>query len=91
MDEKQEIMPHNIYIENRERIRITGVTDVGSFDEETLNIFTSFGELTVKGENFQVTELSIDKGELRVDGRIISFMYSENTKKNGGFFARLLG
>lgn len=91
MEDRQDQIPHSILIENRGKITITGVTDVGSFDEETLDVYTTYGELTVKGENFQVTQLSTDKGELCAEGRVISFAYTENTKRSGGFFARLLG
>lgn len=90
MDEKTENLPHSVLIENRERITLSGVTDVGAFDENTLTVFTSYGEITVKGENLQVTSLSLDTGEVSADGTVSSLVYSAFQKKQGGFFARLL-
>lgn len=89
MDEKN-CMPHSISMEDRNKLRMTGVTDVGSFDEETLEIYTSMGELIVRGEDLQVVSLSIEKGELSAEGRILSLSYSEIREKRGGFFSRLL-
>ena len=44
------VMPHNIVLEDRKLLTVSGVSDVDSFDEETVVIFTDMGELTVEGE-----------------------------------------
>lgn len=90
MDEKNILIPHSVSIDDRKRISITGVTDVGSFHEEQLELFTSYGELIIRGENLQVISLSLEKGELCAEGVISSFSYTENIKKNKSIFARLL-
>ncbi|MCH5198247.1 MAG: sporulation protein YabP [Oscillospiraceae bacterium] len=91
MDEKIISLPHTLYIDNRNKLVLTGVTDVGSFNEENLQIITSLGEISVGGENLQVTKLSLESGEMTVEGRIISVAYSDSLKKGSGFFGRVFG
>ncbi len=82
---------HNVIIENREKISMSGVTDVGSFDEETLNIQSQSGCITVRGENLQITKLSLDSGELCAEGIINSVAYSAPAAKSKGFFSKVFG
>ncbi len=84
-------IPHNIVLEGRRMLTVSGVSDVDSFDEETVVIFTELGELTVKGSNLHINKLSVDVGELTVEGDISALIYSENPSSNqgGGFFSRV--
>lgn len=91
MEEKLTGLPHSIIIEDRKRISVTGISDVGKFDENSITLFSSMGEMEIKGENLQVVDLSIERGELTAEGTVISVEYSDNVKKDGGFFSRLLG
>lgn len=89
-DEKMITFPHNITLDERKNLSITGVTDIGGYDEQTVVAVTSQGELTIKGENLHIIRMSVDMGELVVDGIINSLQYSELRQQSGGFFARLL-
>lgn len=89
-DEKKTItMPHNIVLEDRRLLTVSGVSDVDSFDEETVTIFTELGELTVRGSNLHINRLSIDSGELSVEGDIRSVAYSDEAPKSGGFLGKV--
>ncbi len=81
---------HRIELEGRERLFITGVDDVERFDENEITLRTSAGTLVVTGDNLHIGKLSLDGGELHVDGSIESLCY-EDTVRGGGFFSRLLG
>lgn len=81
---------HNIILENRSSLTLSGVTDVGSFDEQVIIVSTDIGELTIKGENLHISRLSIETGDLTVDGTISQLSYSEVQNKNGGFLSKLL-
>ncbi len=81
---------HRIELEGRERLFITGVDDVDRFDENEITMRTCAGTLVVTGENLHIGKLSLDGGELHVDGSIESISY-EDTRSGGGFFSRLLG
>lgn len=68
---------HNAIIENRSRLALSGITDVDSFNEEEIRLFTQLGELTVKGKNLHINEMSVNSGELVVEGEIWALMYGQ--------------
>lgn len=82
-------MPHNLVLEDRRLLTVSGVSDVDSFDEETVVVFTDLGELTIRGRDLHINRLSVEVGELTVEGSISALIYSEETVKNGGFFSRV--
>ena len=88
-EKKRQIYPHSIFIENKKSISITGVLEVGSFDENGIVIYTDYGEITLKGENFHINKLSLDIGEVTVDGDINALIYTENKQSDVGFFSKL--
>ena len=67
----------NIVLENRERLSISGVLDVLSFDDQIIIVETELGLLTVKGENLRINKLSIDTSEVIIEGNISSLSYSD--------------
>ena len=78
----------NVILENREKLTISGVLDVLSFDDQIVIVETELGLLTVKGENLRINKLSLDTTEIIVEGTISNLAYSEKTldKKAGGSF-----
>lgn len=82
---------HNIILENRRNLNVSGIEDVDSFDEETIVLFTDTGVLTIKGDDLHINKLSVETGELSVEGNIYSLEYSDEEagKKGGGFFNKL--
>ena len=87
-EEKVISFPHNLTLEDRKKLVVSGVTDIGGYDEQTIVAQTERGELTVKGEGLHIIRMSVDLGELAVEGHIISLQYSE-IQQSGGFFSRL--
>lgn len=83
-------MPHNISLEDRRHLTVSGVSDVDSFDEQTVSVFTDLGELTIKGEDLHINRLSLEMGELVVDGEISSLTYSDHAKpQQSSFWGRV--
>lgn len=82
---------HNISMENRGRMSISGVEDVASFTDEIVVLVTNMGTLTIKGNDLRINKLNVESGELLVEGSINSCEYSDSEvgRKNGGFFAKL--
>ena len=70
----------NIILENRNKLSVSGVKDVLSFDDQVVIMETELGLLTVKGENLKINKLSIDTSEVVVEGEINSITYSEQNK-----------
>ena len=67
----------NIVLENREKLSISGVLDVLSFDDQIIIVETELGLLTIKGEDLRINKLSIDTSEVVVEGDIFNLSYSE--------------
>ena len=88
-EDKKSTMPHNAVLEDRRLLTVSGVSDVDSFDEETVVVFTDLGELTVRGSNLHINRLSLEVGELTVEGNISALVYSDEAPKSGGFFSRV--
>ena len=82
--------PHHVVIEDRKSLTVSGVEDVERFDENTIVLSTSRGAMGVAGENLHIEKLSLDGGDLKVDGDIDSVSYEEENVARGGFLSRLL-
>lgn len=79
------ITNQNIIMENREKISVTGVIDIHSFDDELVLAQTDLGILTIKGDDLKMNKLNLENNELIIEGKIIAVAYSDinNTKKTG--------
>ena len=83
---------HKLILNNRRTCNLTGVNDVLSFDEKEIILETEQGMLMIKGNDLHVNRLTLDKGDVDVDGRIDSFTYSEQSGvagKGESFLSRL--
>jgi len=88
-DKKISRAQHNIIMENRRQLTITGVVDIDSFDENTVIMFTDLGELTVKGEALHINRIDVEAGDLLMEGDIEQLYYTDNQPQRGGFFSKL--
>ncbi len=77
MDEKQIVYNHKLLMNNRKNMNLTGVLDVISFDLKEILLETSEGMLTIKGSDLHINRLSVEKGDLDVEGRVDSLQYSD--------------
>ena len=84
-------MAHHIILEEREQLSVSGVEEVESFDENTILLTTAQGALEIQGEGLHIEKLSLDGGDLKVEGRVNALLYGEENRPRGGLFARLLG
>ncbi len=79
MEEKQYSKAHKLILSNRRTGTITGVSDVISFDITEVLLETEQGMLMIKGADLHVNRLTLEKGEIDIEGRIDSLAYSEVT------------
>lgn len=83
---------HKLMLTNRRTCTINGVSDVLSFDIHEILLETDQGMLMLKGDDLHVNRLTLEKGEVDIDGRIDSLAYSETTGyhgKNESFLSKL--
>ena len=93
-DDRKNLMqeyPQNINMENRELLKISGVKDVKSSNENIVEAETVLGKLTVKGEGIKIARLSLDEHILELTGYMYSCEYEDKSKLNrrgrfGGMF-----
>lgn len=78
MEERLNAKPHRLTMENRNSGTVTGIQEVVSFDENQVVLDTDMGLLTLKGKNLHISRLTLEKGEVDLDGTIDSLAYSSN-------------
>ena len=94
MEERSGIRAPACRRENRSAASLTGVREVVSFDENQVVMDTDMGLLTIKGKDLHVSRLTVEKGEMEVEGQIDSLTYSSNEayrKAGQSILARLFG
>lgn len=84
-------MVHRVALEDRERLMISGVEEVESFDESSIVLSTARGGLEVQGEGLHIETLSLDGGDLKVEGLVNALIYEPEGRDRGGLLRRLLG
>lgn len=70
-------LPHKLQLSERKVLTMTGVTEVVSFDENAVVLQTSLGLLIVQGQQLSLKNLSLDGGQVAVEGSISALAYEE--------------
>lgn len=79
----------NIIVENRERMHLTGIEDVKSFNEEEMILFTKLGELHIRGSKLHINVFNVDTGEMSIEGCLNALGY-KGTSTPKGIMGKLL-
>ena len=87
--ESQPQLPHKLTLNERRQLTMTGVTEVVSFDEAAVVLHTSLGTLLIQGRDLKLKTLSLEGGQVAVDGHISSLVYEE--PRASGLLHRLFG
>lgn len=83
-------MPHKLCLDERSKLTMSGVTEVVSFDESAVVLRTGLGTLMIHGRELQLKNLSLDGGQVAVDGHISALIYEE-PRDRSGWLGRLFG
>lgn len=79
----QSARPHSVIIDGRKKTELTGVVDVSGFDEQTVSLTTEMGGLVIKGSELHITRLSLDTGDVTVEGNINAMQYTSGSSSKG--------
>ncbi len=71
----------NIILENRKSLVISGITDVDSFDEREVCLYTSLGELTIQGKELHIDSMSVETGDMTITGDIWAVVYGDKDRR----------
>ena len=81
---------HQVIVKDRKLMEMTGVKKLYSFDSELFVIETTMGVLQVKGDELEMKNLDLDKGELSIIGHIYNYEYDDKGNLlSKGFFGKL--
>ncbi|MDR5659179.1 sporulation protein YabP [Serpentinicella sp. ANB-PHB4] len=83
---------HSLALESREKLNLSGVVHVESFNDETVILETAGGVLTVKGQALDVKKLNLEDGNVMIRGKINSLIYSDREgfgAKGSSFFGKM--
>jgi sporulation protein YabP len=85
---------HKLVVDNREKVEISGVLNVDSFDDQEIILETEQGLLAMRGEELHIKHLNLEQGELIIEGFLLEFAYSEERSsrlkdRGKSFFERL--
>lgn len=81
MQDKTVKQNHNMILEDRKSLSISGITDVDSFDEREISLYTQLGELTVQGRELHIDAMSVETGDMKITGDIWALIYGDKDKK----------
>jgi len=82
-------LPHNIIMENRAKISVSGVENAESYNENEVVLNTSKGILIIRGECMSLSKLNLDSGEITVNGHIVALEYAEPKKSGTSLISKL--
>lgn len=80
---------HNIVMEGRSRLVLSGIKEIESFEEESVSLITSKGNLTVRGNDMKMESYNSEVGDLVINGNIYALVYTNESQNNKGFFGRI--
>ena len=70
-------LPHKLCLNERRQLTMTGVTEVVSFEENAVVLHTGLGTLIVQGKDLQLKTLSLEGGQVAVEGTVSALIYEE--------------
>ena len=85
----EQLLPHKLTLDERKNLTMTGATEVISFDENTVVLRTGLGTLIIQGQQLQLKNLTLDGGNVAVEGEISGLNYEQ--QRQNGWLGRLLG
>ena len=85
----QEHLPHKLTLDQRQKLAVSGVTEVVSFDDTAVVLRTDLGTLLVQGRELQLKTLSVEGGQVAVEGSVSALAYEEPRERRGGVARRL--
>ena len=90
MGENQMQLPHRLTLNERRQLSMTGVSEVVSFDDTAVVLRTELGTLVIQGQDLQLKTLSLEGGQVVVEGTVSALHYEE-PRAGGGWLRRLMG
>ena len=85
MNEQKPALPHKLTLSDRSQLTLTGVTEVLSFDEDSVVARTDLGTLEIQGNDLKLKTLSPEGGHLHVQGNVAALIYEDPRPRHTGW------
>ncbi len=79
---------HSLFLDSRSALNVTAVDDVVSFDESLVSLSVGETVVNISGEGLSIKNLSLENGDITVNGRIDAIVYFDETPRKKRFFGR---
>lgn len=79
----------NIVLEDRSKMSVSGVEQVNSFNENTISLWTIEGEMNIKGEDLNISNLNLEDGKVKISGLINSIEYIGKDGEHKGILGKI--
>ncbi len=81
MEEIKKKKEHQLHLDNRQKLALSGITHVDTFNEAEIVLESVMGKMTLKGESLHITQLNLDEETLMVEGAVRAIIYSDGEAK----------
>jgi len=88
-DIAKQLKLHNLIMENRKKVILTGVCEVESFNQNEVIVITHSGALRFRGKNLDISKISVETGDLQMTGEITSLHYSDSDRTPNNIITKL--
>ena len=89
IEKNEKTMPHNLFMNECEKLSLTGVSDVKEFDDKSVICYTNKGELVIKGQMLKVDKMDTSSGDMEVCGKISALIYTGEVRRSNSVFSKL--
>ncbi len=90
MPEEKKNLPHTLHMEDNKTLYVSGVVQIGNFDEQSVILYLSDSKLTVRGSSLKIERLSLETAEAELNGTVSSLQYSDARPRARGLFEKVL-
>ncbi len=90
LTEEKKHLPHTLHLEDNKKLYVSGVVQIGNFDEQNVILYLSDGKLVVRGNNLRVDRISLETAEAELCGTVQALQYSDARPRAKGLFEKVL-
>lgn len=83
------IKNHDLVLKDRKNLTLSGVNELNSFDEKGVDLITSLGYLSIRGDKIKITAFNNNTGDMEICGDFSALIYINESSKKDGFFSKL--
>ncbi|MCI8611728.1 MAG: sporulation protein YabP [Clostridiales bacterium] len=89
---EEAVQAQNIFLYDRKKLEMTGISDVSAFSDTSVEMSYSGGMIAVEGTELKIDSFSSETGHICITGVVNSFCYyGKAPSQKNGLLRRFLG